>query len=83
MSHPLFVLAFVAAMFLAVWALGRIAGMRSREHVRCPRDQEDFEVDFERHLGADWSPGQRHDVVRCTAFARPEEITCDRACLRA
>jgi hypothetical protein len=78
----LWVIAFVAAMTLGVWLLGwRLIEIKSRERIYCDTEDGIFMVDFQRRANAEWEAGPRVGVTRCTAFADPEHVTCDKSCV--
>jgi hypothetical protein len=83
MDNPLYVMAFITAMFAAIYLLGRLSRMRARGRLQCPERHADVDVDFERAFGPSWGPGRKLEVLRCTAFERPDHVDCDRACLRS
>ncbi len=84
MPGPWPVILSVAAMatvvYVAAVALGRA---RRTERVHCAERGADHDVTFECRLDGAWQPGRRVDVVRCTAFAEPGHVDCEKHCLRA
>ena len=53
---------------------------RRTQQVRmtCPHDKHDVFVTFEQRRD-----GTRVDVIRCSGFLFPDEVHCDKRCLRS
>lgn len=56
-----------------------------REHrptrVHCAAKDADVHVDV-LVRPKPWNFGDEHDIVRCSAFENPNEVTCDKQCLK-
>ncbi len=83
MSPLVLTFAGLTALFVTVYLLGRLVRLRAPERVRCAQKGAEFDVLVERKLNALWEPGQPQDVVRCSAFADPQRLDCDKGCLKA
>jgi hypothetical protein len=69
------------AFIVALGVLGLQGGQARHEmecSVRCPVRHETVSC----RLVKDVRIGQFRDVASCSAFAEPEKVTCERACLR-
>ena len=76
---------WTAFIWAAAFALALLLTLLAARVVRrrafwCPGAGREVEVEFEDRglLGF-----RRHDVLTCSAFEHPDEITCGRDCLRA
>lgn len=85
MAEPFFTIlavsVFGASITLSVWGVFRVLPSVSRLLARsfwCPFRDRNVTVDFREDP---WD-GARVDVSRCTAFAPPDVISCEKACLR-
>ncbi len=83
MTEPLLVIAVIACMFAVVWAAGRWGGANLSERIDCPEKHLEVEATFARRLSLFWAPAARTDVVACSAFSEPRQVTCAKVCLRA
>lgn len=81
MTKPFLVLFTVTLLFFVVYFVVRATRMRSKERLHCASKDADVEVEFLRKLDPMWGPGDRVDVIRCSAFENPEAIACAKDCL--
>lgn len=80
--HPAFtVLAGILAMALLVYSLVRLSRARRTENLLCPETGLECEVQFDCKTDALGGPGEAVDVTRCSALSKPEDVTCDKACM--
>jgi hypothetical protein len=71
----------VGLLFIGVFLLGRLVRARVRERIGCPERDREFSVVFERRLNGVWGLGQHSDVLQCTGFPDPTQVTCTKSCL--
>jgi len=75
-------IAAIAALFFLVYSLVLIVGrIRRDQRVFCQEKQRTFDVTFQHYPTLRIDAGEKADVTRCTAFANPEEVNCDKQCL--
>ena len=74
------VILFVAAVGIVLYTAIRISKVRVAKQVRCPVHGDLCEVDFICETGSAWEPGRALDVVRCTRFKEPDQVTCQKRC---
>ena len=83
MLQSVLVLVAIAVMFAVVYALGRVLiRVQRSEEVHCPVKNEDFIVQSSWTTNTMWEPKDRVDIVRCTAFSNPSQVSCEKHCLR-
>ena len=78
----LWVLGAVALMFALVYLMACSSTLRTEEHAMCPVHEREVDITFERRFSALWGPGEKSDVLACSAFDVPDQVTCDKVCLK-
>jgi hypothetical protein len=72
----------VILLVLGVFLLGRLVRAWVRERIACPEQDAHFDVVLERRLNGVWGLGRPLDVLRCAHFADPNQVSCNKSCLK-
>ena len=81
LPYPVPIFLAVTAGLICVLSAGRrlVSGtFTSRRSFKCPFRETDVRVDFKEAV---WD-GSLVEVATCSAFMPPENVQCDRGCLR-
>ena len=70
-----------ATLVVASLWVRRFEKVHQGARVHCVEKGRDFEVDV-LVRPKPWNYGDDADVVRCSAFEHPDQVTCDKHCLK-